>query len=79
MGHDVFISHSTKDKAAADAVCAALEANGVRCWVAPRDIKPGENWATAILRGIAGCRCSASPALTCEGRNGPGQFRNGSA
>ena|SRR5665213_1961973 len=56
MGHDVFISHSTKDKAAGDAVCAALEANGVRCWIAPRDIKPGENWATSILNGIASCR-----------------------
>jgi hypothetical protein len=30
VGHDVFISHNTKDKAAADAVCAALETNGVR-------------------------------------------------
>lgn len=56
MGHDVFISHSAKDKAVADAVCAALEANGVRCWIAPRDIRPGENWATSILHGIAGCR-----------------------
>jgi sulfatase modifying factor 1 len=56
MGYDVFISYSTKDKAAADAVCAALEANGVRCWVAPRDIKPGENWATSILRAIADSR-----------------------
>jgi sulfatase modifying factor 1 len=56
VGHDVFISHSTKDKAAADAVCAALETNGVRCWIAPRNIKPGEKWATSILRGIAECR-----------------------
>jgi formylglycine-generating enzyme required for sulfatase activity len=56
MGHDVFISHSAKDKAAADAVCAALEAGGLNCWVAPRDIKPGESWAGAILRGIAECR-----------------------
>src|ERR1700676_3043069 len=56
MGHDVFISHSAKDKAVADAVCAALEANGIRCWIAPRDIVPGESWGGAILKGIASCR-----------------------
>jgi hypothetical protein len=54
MEYDVFVSHSTRDKAAADAVCAALEAGGLRCGIAPRDIKAGENWATSILRGIAG-------------------------
>ena len=52
MGHDVFISHSTKDKDSADAVCAALEAAGIRCWMAPRDIKPGQSWAASILHGI---------------------------
>jgi len=56
MGHDVFISHAAKDKATADAVCAALETNGIRCWIAPRDILPGESWASSTLRGIATCR-----------------------
>src|SRR5437868_4402632 len=56
MGHDVFISHSSKDKLAADAVCAALERSGVRCWVAPRDILPGANWATSINKGVAESR-----------------------
>ncbi len=37
MAHDVFISHSSKNKPAADAVCHALEGDGVRCWIAPRD------------------------------------------
>ena len=41
MAHDVFISYSTADKTAADAVCAILEGNGVRCWIAPRDIMRG--------------------------------------
>jgi formylglycine-generating enzyme required for sulfatase activity len=56
MGHDVFISHSSKDKVIADAVCAALEQNGIRCWVAPRDILPGAYWPTSILKAIAECR-----------------------
>ena len=56
MGYDVFISHSSKDKKVADAVCATLEANGIRCWIAPRDIVPGRTWANSILQGISECR-----------------------
>ncbi len=54
--HDVFISHSTKNKTIADAVCATLEAHGIRCWMAPRDIKPGADWGESILDGIENCR-----------------------
>lgn len=50
--HDVFLSYSSKDKNVADAICAALEANHIRCWVAPRDILPGKVWAGAILDAI---------------------------
>ena len=49
MAHDVFISHSTEDK---PAVCAILEENGVRCWIAPRDIMPGADWGESIVKGI---------------------------
>jgi hypothetical protein len=52
MAHDVFISHSTEDKAVADAVCAILEKNGVRCWIAARDILPGADWSASIVDGI---------------------------
>ena len=52
MSYDLFISHSAKDKTIADAVCAGLEAHGIRCWIAPRDIMIGENWPAAITRGI---------------------------
>jgi hypothetical protein len=56
MAHDVFISHAIQDKAMADAVCAKLEANGVRCWIAPRDIPPGSNWADKILKAVQNSR-----------------------
>ena len=56
MAHDVFISYSSKDKLTADAVCAALEANGIRCWIAPRDILPGSDWGEAIIDAIHACR-----------------------
>ena len=52
MAHDVFISHSAKDKATADAVCAMLESNGIRCWIAPRDVLPSMEWGRAIVEAI---------------------------
>jgi formylglycine-generating enzyme required for sulfatase activity len=56
MSHDVFISHSSKDKNAADAVCAVLERNGIRCWIAPRDVLPGTPWGGAIVGAIQGAK-----------------------
>lgn len=49
---DVFISHSSKDHVIAEHICALLESRGVSCWMAPRDIKPGEEWAKAINDAI---------------------------
>ena len=56
MAHDVFISYSSKDKPIADGVCANLEAIGIRCWIAPRDIAAGEDWPTAIAKAISKSR-----------------------
>jgi len=38
MAYDVFISYGHEDKIVADAACARLEACGIRCWIAPRDV-----------------------------------------
>jgi hypothetical protein len=40
----IFISHPSKDRATADAICAHLESAGIHCWIAPRDIEPGATW-----------------------------------
>ncbi len=52
MAHDVFISYSSKDKPTADAVCATLESRGIRCWIAPRDVLPGEDYAAELVNAI---------------------------
>jgi hypothetical protein len=49
---DAFISYSSKDKITADACCAVLEGAGVRCWIAPRDVRPGTEYGSAIMDGI---------------------------
>jgi hypothetical protein len=52
MSASLFISHATGDAKAAQALCQALEAKGFSCWIASRDIAPGENFQVAIVRAI---------------------------
>ena len=54
----IFISYSSHDAAVADALCAALERGGLACWIAPRDVRPGDFYADAIVNAI-----NASPVL----------------
>ena len=56
MESKVFISHASKDKATADAVCQRLESAGIKCWIAPRDIKAGSDWTEGIIEGIDSCQ-----------------------
>lgn len=56
MNPEVFISYCREDKAVAEAVVARLEAAGIGCWIAPRNVRPGENWGGAIIKGITGAR-----------------------
>ena len=55
MNHDVFISYSSHDKEAAQAICHTLEQNEIRCWMAPRDIPPGSEYGDLIDEAIKSC------------------------
>lgn len=52
MKSDVFISHSSKDEKIANEICNSFESNGIKCWIAPRDIAPGSDWAESINNAI---------------------------
>ena len=52
MAHDVFISHAVEDKEVANAICSTLEARGIRCWIAPRDVQPGRDWGASLISAI---------------------------
>jgi len=52
MSRDVFVSHSAQDKKVAETICGALEQQGMRCWVAPRDVRPGKSFPGEITRAI---------------------------
>ena len=55
MAREVFISHSSQDRAVATAVCACLESEGINCWIAPRDILPGQPWGESIVHALDEC------------------------
>lgn len=56
MNHDVFISYSSMNITAAQAVCHELEEHGIRCWMAPRDIPVGAKYASIITHAIKECK-----------------------
>ena len=56
MEHDVFISYSSQDKEAAQAICHVLEQNEIRCWMAPRNIPPGSDYGDVIDEAIKACK-----------------------
>ncbi len=55
-GSEVFVSYASQDTAVANAIVEALERNGLRCWIAPRDVRAGAQYADAIVRAISGAK-----------------------
>jgi hypothetical protein len=48
----VFISFVEEDVAVAQRVYAKLSSEGIRCWMVPNDMAPGQNWADAIVEAL---------------------------
>jgi hypothetical protein len=56
MARDAFISYSQPDHTCAVELVARLEAEGINCWIAPRDIAPSADWAAEIMDAISSVR-----------------------
>jgi hypothetical protein len=52
MRGGVFLCHASSDAGMAQRAVEVLEGDGVPCWIAPRDIEPGENYTQAILDAL---------------------------
>lgn len=64
----LFVSHHSSKADAARQVVDELERRGVACWVAPRDIPPGEPFDRSIREGIS--RVDAILVLFCDQADG---------
>ena len=47
-----FISHAKADQKRAQEIAAALEERGLKCWIAPRDVRGGRSYGDEIIKGI---------------------------
>jgi hypothetical protein len=56
MSASIFISYASQDQKVASTLCKALEGRGYPCWIAARDIAPGENFQISIVRAIRAAR-----------------------
>jgi len=56
MTADVFISFASQDDKVASTICKAIENRGFKCWISTRDILPGENFQSSIVRAIRGAK-----------------------
>ncbi len=52
----VFVSYSQPDRDTALDIVSHLENHDMPCWVAPRDVAPGAEWAEQIVEAIARAR-----------------------
>ncbi len=48
----VFLSHSSENSATAQEICEKIEQRGYSCFLAPRDIRSGHEYAEEIVNGI---------------------------
>jgi TolB-like protein len=56
MPHEVFLSYSAADKVTALAVLAGIEDQGIRCWIAPRDVPAGSEYGQQIVDAVKTAR-----------------------
>jgi hypothetical protein len=53
-GH-VFVSHGSDDSQEANALAALIESKGVVAWIAPRDVRPGQDYSEQLQAAIENC------------------------
>lgn len=56
MAHDAFICHATKNADVAQRIVARLEAAGIACWIAPRNVVAGASYPGQIMAAIRASR-----------------------
>ena len=73
-GH-VFVSHGSDDSQEANALAALIESKGVVAWIAPRDVRPGQDYSEQLQAAIESCaafvvlvsdRANKSPFVRAE-------------
>jgi hypothetical protein len=73
--YDVFLSHSSKDKAVVRTVAERLRKDGLKVWFDDWEIRPGDSIPAKIEEGLEHSRVLACPAEASARRREIGPFR----
>src|SRR3954464_5774900 len=65
-GH-VFISHGSDDRDEANDLSAFIEARGIKTWIAPRDVRPGQDYSEQLQLALE--QCTAFVVLVTDKAN----------
>jgi hypothetical protein len=65
--YSAFISYASENRDKADEICASLERRGLVCWMAPRDVRAGREYADEIIIGLE--RSAALVVVLSEAAN----------
>ena len=60
--HDVFLTHSAKDKAVVRAVAERLRKDGLEVWFDEWEIRPGDSFPAKIEDGLEHSRLTFQPS-----------------
>jgi len=55
--YSAFVSYASENREKAEDICASLEGQGFVCWIAPRDVRAGREYADEIIGGIERSAC----------------------
>ena len=59
MSYDVFLCHSSEDKAEVRQIYEALKVRGLKPWIDEVDLKPGDRWRSKIEEALKSARTVA--------------------
>jgi hypothetical protein len=59
----VFISYASQDATAAEFIVEALERQGLKCWIAPRDVTAGTPYAGQIIHAIDAAKADGKKSV----------------
>ncbi|MGQ0660013.1 toll/interleukin-1 receptor domain-containing protein, partial [Sphingosinicella sp.] len=55
MNGHVFVSHGSDDRVQANELAAFIEAKGAKAWIAPRNVRPGQDYSEQLQEAIENC------------------------
>ena len=70
MSGHVFVSHGSDDRIQANELAAFIEAKGAKAWIAPRNVRPGQDYSEQLQEAIENC-CAFLVLVTDKANKSP--------